>query len=467
MLIAIPFVIALLFSVDLRAQVVEPSLNPTTDRIIAPVSAGNLVTSGQNIIVPSTLSAPTTATTTAVTTSATTTTVTTETAATTAATTTTTTTTPPTTSSTTSSAAAAFDARSSESDVKLTQVRFDPEPVTGLDEIPADNPPPSNGVPPQNLPASHPNAALLQSIRERTEMTPRWPMYNRTQGRQLKTYGPAFSSILISHKLKVVYIPVFKVATTSMMWNIAYLESNPHIMAAFEKLDTGDLMKVLHDMSSPAWENHTVFEFMAPQINEIFDDPSYLKFGFVRNPYDRIVSAYVDKVMRPPVDSEEYQDQMYSLYGFDEKVRAYVNETRPTFRDFLSAVKGIMASPRVPTSDLRFEEAYETNLCRRDMHWRPQVELLHPDLIHLDFVGHFDKMVEHREVVTEWMQRHTDRRLPKSSTGRLHTTDPSHKKELFEALRQDDELRDLLLTIYKEDFERFHFSKEVPNIDFH
>lgn len=316
-----------------------------------------------------------------------------------------------------------------------------------------------NGIPPPSLPKDHPDYETLEAIRARTQLTPRWPPSAVALSRQLRTYGPAYSSILVSHELKVVYLPVFKVATTSMMWNIAYLENNPIIMEAHRQGDVGEMMKIVHDMSSPAWYNHTVFELTRDEMSVILDDPEYLKFGFVRNPYDRIVSAYVDKVVRADIELDEYQDQMYSLFGNDVAIRQRVNQTRPSFREFLDAVKKVMAMPRTPPS------GWEVTPIRRDIHWRPQVELIHPDLVHLDFVGHFDRMEEDRKIIISWMHRHTDRRLPSSSTARLHSTDPSHKKELFELLRRDAELRNLLLTIYAEDFSRFHFSTEVPSLD--
>lgn len=120
------------------------------------------------------------------------------------------------------------------------------------------------------------------------------------------------------------------------------------------------------------------------------------------------VSAQI-RTVPPPASSASNRSPEQPPPNHLSNKRAKANESRHIFRDFLSAVKEIMASPRVPTTNLRYEETYKTNLCRQDMYWSQQVELLHPDLIHLDLVGHFDIMVQHREVVIEWMQRHTDR----------------------------------------------------------
>lgn len=119
--------------------------------------------------------------------------------------------------------------------------------------------------------------------------------------------------------------------------------------------------------------------------------------------------------------------------------------------------------PRAASTDLTKEGAFEDNMSRRDMHWRPQVELLHPDLIHLDFVGRFDNLTSHRNVVLEWMYRNTDRRMPRDQ-GKLHSTDPEEKVQLYNAIKQDPSLRDAIIRIYEKDFDTFQFSRELPDL---
>lgn len=322
--------------------------------------------------------------------------------------------------------------------------------------------PHSSGVPPRSLPVAHRDAALLADIRSRTALKPRWPANRALRATALRTFGPAYSSIVVSHKLHVAYIPVFKAGTTSMMWQLAYLENNTHVLQHAD--DTpAQLQHFLHDMNTDGWRNHTLCYKSDDFIQTVLADPSYLKFGFVRNPYDRVVSAYVDKVLSMHISSFEYQQQMYALYGHDQVLRAAANKTKPTFKCFLQEVQTVLRRPRTASTNLSHPDAYETNDSRRDLHWRPQVELLHPDLIHLDFVGRFDRIEQDRDVVLRWMYRHTDRRLQQSGSSRLHSSSPKQKMKLFNELKEDPELRLLIQQVYKQDFERFQFSYDVPD----
>ena len=309
-----------------------------------------------------------------------------------------------------------------------------------------------SGIPPSNLPSHHPQYLYLNYLRSRTTITPRWPNHHSLPVHRLRTYGPAFSSIIISNKLKAIYIPVFKVSTTTVMHLLAYLSENELLQPYF---NTSRVGKFLHDMKY--WPSSSICNKSADFISQRLNDPSYLKFGFVRNPYTRLLSAYQDKILLAP--ERLYKEQIRCLFHHNQTLFNHHLEHKPTFSEFLSAVDNVLSQPRTKSEDLDSPDAYESNLSRRDVHWRPQVELLHPDLIHLDYVGKFENFESDVQLVLNWMYLHTDKRWKSVQLNRRLS---EHRSIGLDVFRENEQLRELVKKIYREDFETFHYSTEIP-----
>lgn len=331
--------------------------------------------------------------------------------------------------------------------------------------------PGTTGFPPADLPPDHPNAELLGEIRALTTLRPRWPSVNETPIFTLRSYGPSFSSIVVSHKLKVVYIPVFKVGSSSIMWCLAFLENLEEVLK-YKDGQSEERHMALHDTSLPVWANHTIQNMPEQDVAAVFRDPSYMKFGFVRNPYDRAVSAYTDKIVRADATSQEYRRLLYSLFGThnwtamhsmnsstQQQQQQQQQRERPTFSQFMHAVQRVTSQPRMQSPHSFDSESGS------ELHWRPQSEQLHPDLIQLDFVGRFERMDADLEVVLEWMYRHTTQRIPKDMKIKLQATDPAQKAHMLETLGEDQTLVDCIQSVYSADFHRFHYSTTIPDIE--
>lgn len=301
-----------------------------------------------------------------------------------------------------------------------------------------------DGYPPLSLPVNHPEASLLQNIRHSTKLRPRWPSTPYLSIYELRSFGPASSSIVIIHSLKLIYIPVFKCATTTLMHLISHLSPNPLVMLHF---NTPFLQTALHDMAY--WPNYTIYNQPNELVQRYMDDAEYMKFAFVRNPYTRLLSAYNDKILDAP--RFDYEQQMHTLYRHNETLLNHHLLHPPTFPQFIKAVYDILTQPRTKTSDVAKEGAYEDNTSRRDVHWRPQWELLHSDLIHVDFVGRFETLDDDLNVVLGWVYRFTDRRW---GGGKLNRARTNRRRNMV----WDRDMRSMVETMYQRDFQLLGYS---------
>ena len=154
---------------------------------------------------------------------------------------------------------------------------------------------------------------------------------------------------------------------------------------------------------------------------------AYYKFAFVRNPFDRLVSCYEDKV-RTPV-------QHHGHYFFDTGYNRTVIRTlfgrsfRPdmSFREFLELVN------RIPD-------------ILADAHFRSQYSMLYKRRRRIpDFVGKFENLNE------DWMSLADRFGLP-----HLTQKNPTRRKDLG-CYFSTPELVELAFARYRRDFEHFEY----------
>ena len=148
----------------------------------------------------------------------------------------------------------------------------------------------------------------------------------------------------------------------------------------------------------------------------------FFVFTFVRNPYDRVLSAYLDKVVNSDAKrhliTKRLKKNYYEEISFDE------------FVDYL-----------------------ETGGVNDNMHWSKQSEMLPPQE-YIDFVGHVENLDKHLNQIISIL-------FPYVDTFEI-INDLSHATKSIEKFTEyyTTRLKNKVYEIYKEDFERFGYRKQ-------
>ena len=174
-----------------------------------------------------------------------------------------------------------------------------------------------------------------------------------------------------------------------------------------------------HDPSSP-------FVRGAPQMRAAL--PEMLEYPWVsvvRNPYSRILSAYLNKIPRAVRDPYVWS-KFAPNYGLGD-------EAEPLFGEFLSML------------------STESDLQNIDPHFRPQWANLHIDYLPLSFIGRLEKMSE----TQAWLSDHGVELFNMYP----HRTNASDKIRMFFGAEE----KRLVDMIYARDFELFGYSDDLDD----
>lgn len=172
------------------------------------------------------------------------------------------------------------------------------------------------------------------------------------------------------------FIP--KVGCTNWKSILRYLAGQPNHLNA----------RLAHDVKNSGL---TYLDLEDPGDRALVADPSVPKYTFVRDPYSRVLSAYLNKVASrlPPGEPQENENHFITVARAIDRFRQRRLDTavypEVNFEVFLLWVRDA-ATP-----------------LRDDGHWRSQTLMLHWPEVSFDYVGRFERMAEDAPVLLDKM----------------------------------------------------------------
>jgi hypothetical protein len=186
-------------------------------------------------------------------------------------------------------------------------------------------------------------------------------------------------------------------------------------------------------------------------LRHINANDRHFKFFFVRHPFDRLVSAYVSKFVKPtsywhelgPHIIRKYRHTSSSLNGSNTP-KTLKSTNQVTFTEFVRYIIDVpLSSPR------------------NDFHWYPQTLTCQPCRVKYDFIGHYETLYQDASYVLERLGASNRIKFPgnaNSTASRLQQSTARIQK-MFSQLTQTE--LDRLKVLYRFDFQMFGYD---PNL---
>jgi hypothetical protein len=226
----------------------------------------------------------------------------------------------------------------------------------------------------------------------------------------------------ISLRHRYVYFSIAKVATTSIKHCLFAIEYEGQPREALSLYD-----KRASPLLSP-------FQLRDSDFLEILSEPSFFKFAIVRNPYSRLLSCYLDRIL--------------------------TKSSRPSrnFRHFLQA-QGVDPDPL--TFDIFIRAVCKQASPRMNAHWRVQYDDLCFPEVDFDFIGHFEDLWDDLAIVS---RRIWGRLRPEfKPTDVVHSPKKTGATDLIQEY-YTQELADLVYERYSADFKTFGYDRSLSNV---
>ncbi|KAJ8903886.1 hypothetical protein NDN08_000419 [Rhodosorus marinus] len=168
--------------------------------------------------------------------------------------------------------------------------------------------------------------------------------------------------IIVSEKHKFIFCPVPKVANSNWKYLIRKIEG------AKDYMD----LTLAHDQDTSGLRY--LSDYSPEEVEYLLYKSGYHKFVFVRDPYTRLLSAYMDKLVNKYESKEEYRIWLGKLYDWKHvRESDFINDARPSFQAFV-------------------DELLKQDPDRMNEHWMPQAYVCGFGEVPYDFVGRFENI---------------------------------------------------------------------------
>lgn len=174
--------------------------------------------------------------------------------------------------------------------------------------------------------------------------------------------------VYISSKFKYMYFSVPKSACSTIKYFLMRNENRHFTLGNAEAADYEQFDRV-HDRSITPLYTPRQFG----PISSVLDDPEFRSFTFVRNPYDRLASAYLDKIVRNRPQAVE--------------LRRYLNlaDQDPEAISFDTFITTICGQP----------------IKSMNPHWRIQYYMACCDCVNHDYIGKVEQLSQDIERLSD------------------------------------------------------------------
>jgi hypothetical protein len=235
-----------------------------------------------------------------------------------------------------------------------------------------------------------------------------------------------FFNFIYMEEQKFIFVYNPKVACTNWKGIMRYLNGaqdyfNPAL--AHNKLESG--LSFLSETESAL---------------ELLLDKNIRKYSFIRNPYSRILSAYLNKV-EPYVNNErdEHSDNsyFYTIYQYIDAYRVdkLPGESDVNFYCFLHWLTNV------------------NNVHTNNEHWLSQVKLLRTSEVKYDFIGKFENIDKDAAYLLK--EINCDIEFPNQKKVSFAPTNAKDKLDQYYTEKE----KELVYELYKMDFNEFNYSK--------